>query len=314
MNKNFQFQSNISGYSPINAYSLGLISELCYEPFEKDSEIQKKVTERVKEWGFENIYFFDFPISSNVGNDIEAILLVDNEKIILGFRGTEPKWKEWFYTNFFISKINQFGGKVHNGFYQAFLTSWQSKQKSIHSEDRGIKTMILDEFKKNQALNIWLTGHSLGGALAILAGVFCHEHELLSSKLKGIYTYGQPPVGNYQFARYFNNKLQNKTFRVVNNNDIVPRLGIFDWEHVGQEKYFDSKGNLKDGNGISWIEKIRDSLSGRYYDLLDPSSDGIKDHALSSGNNKLLQDPGETYLDLLLRQITSTNHEVQKQE
>ncbi len=311
MNRNFQFQSNVSAYSPINAHSFALISQLCYEPFEKEPKLKKQIREQVQQWGFKNVYFFDFPIHYDWGNDIEALLLVDSEKMILGFRGTEVKWREWFYTNFFLSKINKFGGKVHEGFYRAFITIWESKQKRTQPEDYGIKKILLTELKNNQALKLWITGHSLGGALAILAGASCYENQP-QINVAGIYTYGQPPVGNRQFAESFNNKLKAKTFRFVNNNDIVPRLGIFDWEHVGQEKYFDAHGNLKDGSKLSLIKKMIDRVNGRYSDLLDPSSDGLKDHALSSIGNKMMQDAGETYLDLLSKQIDENSPKFSK--
>ena len=62
---------------------------------------------------------------------------------------------------------------------------------------------------------MYFTGHSLGGALAILAAT------LISPTRHGaVYTFGAPRVANYKF--FFGLKMP--IFRVVNSADIVPRV------------------------------------------------------------------------------------------
>ena len=57
------------------------------------------------------------------------------------------------------------------------------------------------------------TGHSLGGALAVVAAA--------RSKYVGeVYTFGQPRVGNRKYSK----QVKSKVYRFVNNNDIVPRI------------------------------------------------------------------------------------------
>jgi hypothetical protein len=81
---------------------------------------------------------------------------------------------------------------------------------------------------------IYVTGHSLGGALAVLCAL-----ELVREKIPvtGVYTFGQPRVGNRAFADLYDARLADRTWRLVNANDLVPRLPgrLLGYRHCGQE-------------------------------------------------------------------------------
>jgi len=62
--------------------------------------------------------------------------------------------------------------------------------------------------------------HSLGGALAILASA---DIKLHFGKVNYVYTFGQPRVGNSQFAAFYDN-LVPQTFRIINYADLVVHL------------------------------------------------------------------------------------------
>jgi hypothetical protein len=92
----------------------------------------------------------------------------------------------------------------------------------------------------------------LGGALAILCALeFCRE--LLP--VSGVYTFGQPRAGNAAFAKMFDatftpggSRLKDITFRVVNQNDIVPRTPgwLLGYRHCGNEVF------LPPGSVTNW--------------------------------------------------------------
>ncbi len=92
--------------------------------------------------------------------------------------------------------------KVHPGFWKAF--------KAVESE--LLDCLGQEELKD---LPLYITGHSLGGALAVVA-----THSLPSEHIAACYTYGGPRVGNLQFGQM----VRPPVYRFINASDIVPRL------------------------------------------------------------------------------------------
>ncbi|CAJ0587658.1 unnamed protein product, partial [Mesorhabditis spiculigera] len=74
-----------------------------------------------------------------------------------------------------------------------------------------------------KSYNVVFTGHSLGAALATLAAARTAAQGLRTSQQIKMYTFGEPRVGNVQFAASFNN-LVPEAFRVIFRSDIVPHL------------------------------------------------------------------------------------------
>jgi hypothetical protein len=71
---------------------------------------------------------------------------------------------------------------------------------------------------------VYVTGHSLGGALASLFSLFVVVNDIISSGPAPVmYTYGQPRVGDYQYSTVHLQNVPN-SFRLVNNRDPVPHL------------------------------------------------------------------------------------------
>lgn len=109
------------------------------------------------------------------------------------------------------------------------------KLKSLLNEHKNAKFVV--------------TGHSLGGALAILfpTVLVLHEETELMHRLLGVYTYGQPRIGNRKLGRFMEAHLNSpvpKYFRVVYCNDLVPRLPYDDktflYKHFGVCLYYNS--------------------------------------------------------------------------
>ncbi|CAG8556291.1 6361_t:CDS:2, partial [Funneliformis mosseae] len=75
---------------------------------------------------------------------------------------------------------------------------------------------------------LYITGHSLGGGLAtvFLAKLFQHNSPLLNN-FSGIYTYGQPNIGDNDFAKIFGPEIGKKMFHHAYNNDVVTRVPMW---------------------------------------------------------------------------------------
>lgn len=252
----FNFDPTIKKYDLNNALRLSEASSLAYES-------KRKVKEHVKNnWGFKKFEFFD-------NADTQAFMAANREVIILSFRGTESI-QDWI-TDAKVKFVKGPFGRVHRGFSKALEYVWNNIAYTLH------------KFQDNKQ-SVWITGHSLGGALATLAVPKCYERGV---KINGLYTFGQPRVGNKTFAGKFDKKYKHLSFRFVNNEDIVTRIppGAFGYEHIGQVAYFDSFGKLH--KDIRWWKKFMDrSVSkiirsvDRYTFLREQFPNGLDDHSI----------------------------------
>ena len=86
--------------------------------------------------------------------------------ITIAFRGTQSSSPlEWLQNAaLFLSGVDPIVGKVHTGFYRASRSLWKPL--------RGVLREMLEESQGNGwKQDVYLTGHSKGGALATLAAV-----------------------------------------------------------------------------------------------------------------------------------------------
>ena len=79
----------------------------------------------------------------------------------------------------------------------------------------------VDAALKTKERPLWVTGHSLGGALALLAAwrfqrSFLTVHEII--------TFGAPMIGNDTASKAFEQEFAGKIFRYVDLEDVVPHL------------------------------------------------------------------------------------------
>ncbi len=158
-------------------------------------------------------------------------------------------------------------GHVHKGFKDGLDEVWTNK----------LKPYLMRLRNENPQRVFWFTGHSLGAALATLAAD-------RFGNAAGLYTFGSPRVGDRVFADKF--RLQAKTYRIVNNNDIVARLplvgpyerlaqGLGIYEHVGRLKYITSEEKMVDDPG-NW-NRLLDDFRGSFGHLADASDRFTKD-------------------------------------
>ena len=134
--------------------------------------------------------------------------------LVLAFRGTEKKVSDWL-TDIRCLPHVEGDTKVHTGFWEALTQEMDSCGRTV--EVLITKFLETDAAKdgNGEQLPLFITGHSLGGALALLATV------RVAPDISGAcYTFGAPRVANYEYFR----KVKTPVYRVVNSSDIVPRV------------------------------------------------------------------------------------------
>ena len=228
------FSAGTDGYSFDVALDLARLSAQAYQAA---PEFASGLTEQAdKAWVFDPQT--DFVTDDRIGT--QAFVVAADGTGLLVFRGSEQQLNDWL-VNFSTSRSDGPGGFVHRGFRDALDAVW---------------TRIRARLKAHAVRDLWITGHSLGGALAVLAAARCVLGDLSTGEgrpesgltVRGVYTYGQPRVGDWQFAAAYEDALGLKTFRFVNRDDVVPRVPLAStgFRHVGRRFYFDHRGVLEE--------------------------------------------------------------------
>lgn len=208
----------------------------------------------------------------------------DNDMVVIVFRGTEINNTEDL-DRILDTKHVPFktfpNALVMSGFSAAYLEIRE-----------GLMGLIQRKKNQKKPINLWVTGHSLGGAIANLfvADVLerKNENDLSHVNLMGLYTFGAPRVGDARFALgldFYSMYLNVPIYRVRNAADIVTGvpLGFKNYPgywHGGSLVYLDAKGRAYYGNGWKDIESKSD--------LLNTLPTSLGDHSLEKYIPKLL--------------------------
>lgn len=167
--------------------------------------------------------------TSGSTTDISAYMAIDepNQDIIIGVRGSSNLYN-WVTDLRFLQTSCEYGVacRAHRGFLDA-------AQDII---DDNFYDSVRDALKDYPRANITVSGHSLGGAVALLLGVYIREN--WPKRTVHIYTYGAPRVGNVPFMNYIHNQENGRTFRITHFDDVVPRLppmSYLDYGHSSAE-------------------------------------------------------------------------------
>lgn len=156
----------------------------------------------------------------------QVYVAVNAEHMVVAFRGTETPdtlegLKDWLLTdaaNLLIVPEGRLGtdlaaagvaAKFHQGFVNAIASVWDPLFAAVDAE------------RKKQDRPLWLTGHSLGGALALLAA-WLFQRKFVA--VHQVYTFGGPMIGNKDACAAIDRELPGKIFRYVNAGDPVPLL------------------------------------------------------------------------------------------
>lgn len=178
---------------------------------------------------------------------------------LLAFRGTSNPG-QWI-RDLRLIPVEHAWGRIHAGFKGGI----DIIEPDLH----------LFEKAAEKAEHVWVTGHSLGGALAVVAAARLKLHGISAS----IYTYGQPRVGLGGFAERFETELPERLVRFINQSDIVPRVppGLV-YRHHGIVKHI-----------------VPGGLEGAESDLIDEEPPPLTEEEFAALQESLQQPGAESF-------------------
>ncbi|MCH2231551.1 MAG: lipase family protein [Crocinitomicaceae bacterium] len=214
-----------SGFRPEEAKELiAICNSYTYLNLEgNDSEIVPN--------GYNRIY--DSPV---YGMDNKFQIYAKGKTGVINFRGSTDKKSSWL-ENFYSSMI-PVEGEVIIGGRKFDYKLGKDTSSGLHSgyllglaylhEDliRQVKNL-----NKKGIYNIYITGHSQGGALAILTRSYFHYLPVSKMSRKNkfkVYAFAQPMVGNREFIAEYDRLFSNKemSYAMINSADAVPKMPL----------------------------------------------------------------------------------------
>lgn len=192
------------------AETLAEISDICYLP-------PVEAAKSLNDLGFPKF----MPI---VQGSMLGYVVSGEDVTVIVFRGTNPNEISDWIANLGTAAERTEHGPIHRGFFNAYLS---------------MKDQITEILKDSTTKHLWITGHSLGGALAL-----CCAFDLLDTEkreIDGLITFGQPMVASEQLAQYLNTLLLGRYARFVNHRDIVPKVPP-DYHDCGSLVWFTDSG------------------------------------------------------------------------
>ncbi|HSD38129.1 MAG TPA: lipase family protein [Rhodocyclaceae bacterium] len=170
-------------------------------------------------------------------DNAELCVASNAKSIVVAFRGSVSD-KDW-QRDLTLGTSHELGlGEVHRGWTIAVSRGWSQLVGAIQEAGPADKSL-------------WITGHSLGGAMAVIASARLAKE--MQWKARGVYTFGQPRVGDGEFAGIYEKLLPSRFYRFANQDDIVPCVPGAPFRHFGQLCYLDKSGQLSSMRGMKQI-------------------------------------------------------------
>jgi pimeloyl-ACP methyl ester carboxylesterase len=170
---------------------------------------------------------------------IEATAFVIFDKAtkvaVLAFRGTVPDSLINWLTDAESAKYRFGDGFVYSGFFANVEAVWAD-----------IVTVLDEPLRKMEIEHLYITGHSLGAAMATLAAAKIFENPTEKDvawwgRVRGVYAFASPMVGDAPFANEFEGKFGKLLYRYTYDQDVVPCLPPLSvdpgFKHFGHRRF-----------------------------------------------------------------------------
>lgn len=212
-----------------NAWSLAHASAVVYRTEREVEGVVQNI------WGMEAGPGGKCFINDEEG-DTQCFVARKDDNIVVSFRGTQGLRDMVTDATFFKKQCRSLmleGVKcqVHKGF-------WNCLQRDLQEKGgRRFIDLVNDRVRElkngDDNVSIYITGHSLGGALATLAAAFMLREKDLKGNVKGLYTFGSPRVGDHAFTKKLARLGKDlEVHRFQNRKDLVARVPCINYRHV----------------------------------------------------------------------------------
>lgn len=194
-------------YSPALAHKCAAMSAQVYQPYFDEG------CESVKD--DPNQAFFSI-------EKTQVWLVNEPEAVFVVFRGTSY---EDMMTNAKVRRTDTDYGGIHRGFYSY-----------VENTAAQVDSMIC-AWRQYDPKPVILAGHSLGAAAAVIQACKLHS---IGIDIAGVYTFGEPRIGDGDFTDYAEAAFGDVHYRHINGLDGVPLIPFWHWgyRHCGQRFYF----------------------------------------------------------------------------
>jgi len=199
-------------FSGGNARAMAWAAQLAYE-----DDDRAKAQRILGGWGFARAAFLAADVVSVLPVASTRVLVVSNaDALLVAFKGTDPLVLATWITDLAALPKRP---DIHGGFSAALEAVWDELRTVLTNEGRGKR--------------VFVTGHSLGGALAVLAARRARDE--LGLTVAAVYAFGMPRAGDAAFGTSYD-ALTNVSYRFVYGDDFVAQVPPSHWgfRHVGR--------------------------------------------------------------------------------
>ncbi|MEK6248627.1 MAG: lipase family protein, partial [Planctomycetales bacterium] len=224
-----------------------------------NEEDRTRLRDRMLQWGFDRAEFID---QETLVCDTQVAVISSDDLVVVVYRGTESKIEgvtldlvDWLSDAGFSlvpPKADLSWGDVKIGVHRGFITAH-------HSVRNAVVGMVQNHLQSGDSpaggKKVWVTGHSLGGALASLSAYQLQRIDDIP--VQGVVTFGSPRVGNGTWNTSFTAQFGGRAQRWIQYNDLIPMLppegsehtSVTSYRHVGVVNTIGSDGQVEFGGG-----------------------------------------------------------------
>jgi triacylglycerol lipase len=242
------FRLDPAAPAPVNGYYLGVAAKSAYagEPSRFHPALRRALPWVV-------------PLNVRFAHGFVA---ASDQHAVVAFCGTcHPRH---VLDSFTYRQVPGYGGRVHKGFSEALDRVWNPLLAALHDVKAHQKTL-------------WLTGHSLGGALATLAAERLRE---AGFEPMLVCTFGAPRMFDGTAARCYIAPL----YRFVTPEDLVPQYPVpgprYDYRHAGTPVVLYPSGGVA-GREPGWLAAARHFRRLAMMGLAGAAVTSVREHVMS---------------------------------